>query len=75
MTPKQKTKPVSISPIAERAHIAAIAVEREDGTWCAMKSDTYYDFHMVLAFGEALPESTARALFPEFASKCLPYRE
>lgn len=75
MSTKQNTKPVSISPIAERAHIAVIAVERENGTWCAIKSHEYYDFHMVLAFGEALPESTARALFPEFASKCLPYRE
>lgn len=74
MSPKQKQKQVNISPIKDRKECAVICVEYEDGTWHAIRSDEYADFHMILAFGETLSLKAATLLFPDVAAKGLTYK-
>lgn len=63
-----------ISPIAERDLMALILVVREDNTWQVIKSHDYADYHMVLAFGEVVPEEAAKILYPKIAAKGLTYK-
>lgn len=75
MDKQLKPKAAPIAPITKRTEVAVIAVARKDGTWTAIKSDEYADFHYILANGESLPEGLAFLLFPEFAALGLTYKE